>query len=265
MTGSERTPPDRPYVRIERSGRIAWLILDRPEVHNALCTAMNLALIDALTQLDDDASVGCIVLRGAGERAFSAGADLREVTGKQAEQYRAEFDTIADSLDAIRRTTTLVIAAVRGYALGGGLGLVAAADLVIAADDAVFGTPEITIGRFPFIISVVIERIIGPRKMAELAFTGERFNAHEARDMGLANRVVPAAGLWESAEALAARLASFSPAVLAMGKDALRTAAGMDVGQALAYMTDRLTMNAVMPDSETGVSAFLEKRPPVWR
>lgn len=260
---SKAVPADGP-IRIEQSGRVAWVVIDRAEVHNALSTATNLALVQALADADDDDSVGCIVLRGAGDRAFSAGADLREVTGKDAEQYREEFETIELSLAAMRSVQKPVIAAVRGYALGGGLGLVAAADLAIAADDAVFGTPEITIGRFPFIISVAIQEVIGRRKLFELAFTGERMDARQAHEMGLVNQVVPSDRLWGEVATLAARIASFSPAVLARGKKALNTADQAEFRRALAFMRDELTLNALMPDSEEGVSAFLEKRTPVW-
>ena len=266
MTGS--TPPstpDRPLVRIDRRGRVAWVVIDRPEVHNSVSTATNAALVHALAEVDGDSSVGCVVLRGAGDRAFCSGADLREVTGKQPEQYREEFQTIVDTLVALRRLEKPVIAAVRGYALGGGLGLTAACDIVLAGDDAVFGTPEITIGRFPFIISVAIQRAVGPKAMAELAFAGERFDAHRGREIGLVNRVVPAEQLWDEVDALAQRIASFSPRVLAMGKQALATTEDLEFSAALDQMRDALTENATMPDSVEGVSAFLEKRDPVWR
>ncbi|OZM75748.1 enoyl-CoA hydratase/isomerase family protein [Pseudonocardia sp. MH-G8] len=189
------TQPSRasggPLVVVRREARVAWLVINRPEVHNALSTATNHLLRASLEELDADPGVGCIVIRGAGERSFSAGADLREVTGKPGEQLQTEFDSIVDSIETIRTIGTPVIAVVHGYAFGGGLGLVAAADMAIASEDALFATPEITLGRFPLIISAAILRSVPEKKAFEMAFTGRRFTAAEARDMGLVNTVVP--------------------------------------------------------------------------
>ena len=262
MTGAAG---DRGPVRVERDGRVAWVIIDGPENHNPVSTAVNVALVRAFAELDGDSSVGCVVLRGAGERSFSAGADLREVAGRTHEEYRAEFQTIVDVFAAMRALRKPLIAAVRGYALGGGLGLVAGADLAVAGDDAVFGTPEITIGRFPFIISTVIRRAIGARKTAELAYTGQRYDGRQALEMGLVNLVVPAGEVWSRAQELAERIASYSPDVLAMGKSALVSAEDLEFAPAVDLMRDKLALNALMDDSQEGVTAFLEKRRPVWR
>lgn len=251
-------------LQVQREERVAWLTINRPEVHNALSTATNLRLVETLSDLDQDKDIGCIVLCGAGERAFSVGADLREVTGKSAEELRTEFRSIVASIEAMRSLGKPVIAAVQGYALGGGLGLVAAADMAIASEAAVFGTPEITIGRFPLIISAPILRAVKQKKVFEMAFSGHHFDAMEAHEMGLVNRVVGPDDLWSQTRNLAHRVAAFSPDVLRLGKKALYNASDMEFHQSLEYLSDALTINALMKDSEEGVHAFLEKEPQ-WR
>jgi enoyl-CoA hydratase len=252
------------WVRVERDGRVAWVIIERPAKFNALSNAINRQLSQVIRELDDDIEIGCVVLRGGGDKAFSAGADLTEVTGKTPSEYRAEFGTIVDTMRALRESRLPIIAAVRGYALGGGFGLVAAADMVIAADDAVFATPEITIGRFPLIISAGSLRGAHRNRVFEMAFSGERFDANYAYDMGLVNHVVSGDELWERVAELAGRIASYSPEVVALGKRALHTAGDVSLDAALEYLREALVVNAMMDDSAEGVTAFLEKRPPIW-
>lgn len=264
MTSPSSAPPEDELACVCRAGRVAWLVIDRPEVHNALSTATNERLCELLTELDADPSVGCIVLRGAGKSSFSAGADLREVTGKPPERLQAEFDSIVRSIEAMRGIGTPVVAAVQGYAFGGGLGLVAAADLAIASEEAVFATPEITLGRFPLIISAAILRSVPHKRVFEMAFTGRRFSAAEAKEIALVNSVVPADRLWDEVGELAERIASYSADVLRIGKQALHRAVDMEFGQALRHLRDVLTINALMADSTEGVHAFLEHRAPQW-
>jgi enoyl-CoA hydratase/carnithine racemase len=255
---------EEPLVVVRREARVAWLVIDRPEVHNALSTATNHLLRTSLEELDADPAVGCIVIRGAGERSFSAGADLREVSGKPVEELQTEFDSIASSIETMRTIGTPVIAAVHGYAFGGGLGLVAAADLAIASEDALFATPEITLGRFPLIISAAILRSVPEKKAFEMAFTGRRFTAAEARDMGLVNTVVPRERLWDDVRGVADTISSYSSGVLRMGKQALHQAADMEFRQSLQHLRNVLTLNALTADSAEGVQAFLERRQPRW-
>lgn len=252
-------------VDVRKQGRVAWVVLHRPEVHNALSTETNRRLVEVLNALNDDDEVGVVVLRGSGDHSFSAGADLREVASRAIEEIRKEFDSIVASIEAITYSRKPVIAAVQGYALGGGLGLVAACDMAIASERAVFGTPEITIGRFPLIISACILRNVPRKKMFELAFTGRRFTAREALEMGLVNRVVPLDDLWAEVEREAQHMASFSTSTLALGKEALQMASDMPFHQALRYLRDVLVINSQTVDATEGVTAFLERRAPNWR
>lgn len=256
-------PGAEPILTV-RDGRVAWVIINRPDVMNALSTATNRALCRAIEDLDADESVGCIILRGAGDRAFSAGADLREVSGRSTEVLRAEFDEIVQSLRAIRNSRLPVIAAVKGFALGGGFGIVAAADMVVAAEDAVFATPEVGVGRFPLIISVGSLRGAHRNRVFEMAFTGRRVDAQFARDMGIVNQVVPSEEVWEAALSLGRSVARNPRSVLALGKRSLNAASDMPFDAALEYLREALVVNAAMEDSAEGVSAFLEKRTPRW-
>jgi enoyl-CoA hydratase/carnithine racemase len=154
---------------------------------------------------------------------------------------------------------------VHGYALAGGCGLAAACDLVIAADDAVFGLPEIKLGLLPLMVLAPILRVTAPRRVLELIVTGRELPAREAVEIGLANRAVPRAELAGAVGDVARRLAALSPATLALGKEAFYRALELPYSQALAQLRDLLAIVAQSPDAQEGIAAFLEKRPARWR
>jgi enoyl-CoA hydratase/carnithine racemase len=245
---------------------VATLTLNRPDARNALNATMIRELAAALAELEASPAARVVIIRGAGDRAFCAGADLRGMfrPGSPLEA-REQYAGLARVLEAIPRMRAPVIAEVHGYALAGGCGLAAACDLVIAADDAVFGLPEIKLGLLPLMVLAPILRVTAPRRVLELIVTGRELPAREAVEIGLANRAVPRAELAGAVGDVARRLAALSPATLALGKEAFYRALELPYSQALAQLRDLLAIVAQSPDAQEGIAAFLEKRPARWR
>jgi enoyl-CoA hydratase len=244
----------------------AWLTINRPDQRNALNPAVIEGLVDGLERAGRDEDVRTVVVTGSGERAFCAGADLGGMhpdTGPVHGQTRT--GGLAEVLMAITRHPKPVLARANGLALAGGFGLMLACDLVVAADDAEFGTPEINLGLWPFMISAVIRRNI-PRKIAfEMMLTGRRVSAPEAERWGMVTQVVPRAKLDEAVTQLLVTLHSKSPWALRLGKESFQASEDMSMEQALAYLNAMLTVDLESEDVAEGVSAFLQKRTPEWK
>lgn len=251
---------------VEIRDGVAAVTLNRPEARNALNRTLVRELGDALARLDADPEARAIVLRGAGERAFCAGADLKDLFRETSIlQARTQYGGLAALLEAIPRMRTPVIAQVHGYALAGGCGLAAACDLVVAADDAVFGLPEIRLGLLPLMVLAPILRAAGsPRRVLELVLTGRELAAAEALELGLVTRVVARAELPGTVGRIARDLAGLSPAAVALGKEAFYQALDLRYAQALPYLRDLLTIVARSEDAQEGIAAYLEKRAPRW-
>ena len=244
---------------------VATVTLNRPEARNALNRTLIRELGEALEALDGNAGARAIVLRGAGDRAFCAGADLKGMFHEAPIlEARAEYAGLARILDGIPRMRTPVIGQVHGYALAGGCGLAAACDVVVASDDAVFGLPEIKLGLLPLMVLAPILRAAAPKRVLQLVLTGAELPAREALAIGLVGQVVPRAELDATVQALARTLAGYSPATLAIAKEAFYTALELDHAKALPYLRDLLTIVARSEDAQEGIAAFLEKRPPRW-
>ena len=194
---------------------VASVTLNRPEVRNALNATLIRELEQALAMLEADQAARVIVLEGAGDKAFCAGADLKGVGDRGTTlQARESFGGLARILEAMARMKTPVIAKVHGFALAGGCGLAAGCDIVVAADDAVFGLPEIKIGLLPLIVMAPILRSVGRKRGMLMILSGEQVSAREAYEMGLVSRIVPRAELSPAVDALARALAGFSPMAL---------------------------------------------------
>jgi enoyl-CoA hydratase/carnithine racemase len=245
---------------------VGTLTLNRPEARNALNQAVIRELGDALAHLEGDAETRVVVVRGAGARAFCAGADLKGMfrTGSIIDA-REQYAGLARILEAIPRMRTPVIAQVHGYALAGGCGLAAACDVVIAAEDARFGLPEIRLGLLPLMVLAPILRTASPKRVLELVLTGRELPASEALEIGLVTRVVPRMDLDRTVVETARTLAALSPTALALGKEAFYRALDLPYAQALAQLRDLLTIVARSEDAQEGIAAFLEKRPPRWQ
>jgi len=245
---------------------VGTITINRPEARNALNATVIRELGVALAQLDADTGSRAVVLRGAGDRAFCPGADLKGMF--QAEsilEAREQYSGLAHVLNAIPRMRTPVIARVQGYALAGGCGLAAACDVVIASEDAVFGLPEIKLGLLPLMVLAPILRTASPRRVLELVLTGRELPALEALDLGLVTRVVPRGDLDRMVSETARTLAGLSPTAVALGKEAFYRALDLTPSQALEHMRDLLTIVAQSEDAKEGIAAFLEKRTPRWR
>jgi enoyl-CoA hydratase len=244
---------------------IGSVMLNRPDVRNALNATLILELEQALARLEADPAARVIVLAGAGDKAFCAGADLKGVADRGTTlQARESFGGLARILEAMARMKTPVIAKVHGFALAGGCGLAAGCDIVVAADDAVFGLPEIKIGLLPFIVMAPILRSVGRKRGMLMILSGEQISAREAYEMGLVSRLVPRAELSAAVETLARALAGFSPTALGLAKEAAATATGMEYGAALRYLREMITLVALSDDAREGIKAFFEKRAPNW-
>ncbi|HSL48104.1 MAG TPA: enoyl-CoA hydratase-related protein [Candidatus Deferrimicrobiaceae bacterium] len=252
-----------PVLLEELTGGVARLTLNRPEARNALNAALLGELEAALRRLEAEPTARVIVLRGAGERAFCAGADLKHVGDRGTTlQARESFGGLARILEHMARMRTPVIAQVHGYALAGGCGLAAGSDIVMAADDAVFGLPEIKVGLLPLIVMAPILRAVGRKRAMLMILSGEPVSASEALEMGLVSRVVPRAELDAAVGTLARTLAGYSPTALGLAKEAAATAPDMEYGAALRYLRELITLVALSDDAREGIAAFFERRPP---
>jgi enoyl-CoA hydratase/carnithine racemase len=248
-----------------RSDGVARIVLNRPDVRNALSRTMITELGAALAAIDADPDARVIVLSGAGDQAFCAGADLKGVGNRGTTlETRDAFGGLAKILETIPSMRTPVIAQVHGYALAGGCGLAVGCDLVVAADDATFGLPEIKVGLLPLIVSAPILRAAGRKRGLLMILSGDSVTARDAFDMGLVSRVVPRDRLETETAALAAKLASYSPAAIALMKEAAATTQDMEYGKALRYLRELLVLVAGSDDAREGIAAFFEKRPPRW-
>ncbi len=243
---------------------VALVTLDRVAVHNALNDELLTRLVDALRALDADDACRCIVLTGAGERAFAAGADIREMVDETPASLLAR-DRFArwDEIAAVRKP---LIAAVRGYALGGGLELALLCDMLVAGDDARFGQPEIGIGVIPGAGGTQrLARAVGKPRAMELVLTGRQLGASEADALGLVTRVVPAAETLAAALDLAARIAAMPPLAVRAATAAVRAADELPLAEGVRFERRLFHLLFGTEDQREGMTAFLEKREPSWR
>ena len=252
-------------VLTESKDGIGTLTLNRPDVRNALNPTMIREIDAALRTFDGDAQVRVVLVRGAGDRAFCAGADLKAVAGHASTlEAREHFGGIAMILEAMARMRKPIIAQVHGYALAGGCGLAAGCDLVVAAEDAVFGLPEIKVGLLPLIVMAPILRSVGRKRGLLMVLSGDQISARDAYEMGLVSLLVPREQLESKARELAEKLAGYSPSALALAKEGFVTMQDMDYGKSLRYLRELSTLVALSDDAKEGIAAFFEKRRPRW-
>ena len=247
-------------------GGVARATINRPERRNAMSFEVMSGLRDAVARAREDTDVHVLVLTGAGDAAFCAGADLGSIAATEgaiaAHDGRGLLADLFRDLWSLGKPT---IARVRGYALAGGFGLAMACDLVVAADDAVFGTPEINVGLWPYMITVPLLRSMPPRVALELMATGRRVDAAEATRIGFVNKVVPVDELDAAVDELATGLAAKSPLIMRLGRDSFYRVLEMETDAALDYLQSMLTITSQSEDTTEGVAAFAEKRAPKWR
>jgi enoyl-CoA hydratase len=254
-----------PAVRYDVADGVATIALDRPETRNALSDELLDGLLAALAQARDDDAVRCVVLTSTHEKVFSAGGDLGQFASEQPlvtkHAATARFPRLFALLNELGKPT---LCAANGHVLAGALGLALACDLVIAAETARFGTPEINVGVFPFMIMALIYRNIGRKKANELMLLGEQISAREAERIGLVNRVVAPEEFDAAVADWAAKLAAKSPLLMRMGKDAMGRQLDMSFADALEFLHAQLSLAFSTDDIQEGVKAFFEKREPMW-
>jgi enoyl-CoA hydratase/carnithine racemase len=255
--------PDEVLYAVD--GAVATLTINRPERRNALSWDVVSLLRDALGRAKADAAVRVVVLTGAGDRAFCAGADLANMADGASfldlHDGRGGLAELFIDLYSLGKPT---IARVRGFALAGGFGLALACDFVVASDDAQFGTPEIDVGLWPYMITVPLVRSMPPKKALELMLTGRRVDSAEAERIGFVNRIVPAGALDQAVADLASTLAAKSPAIVKLGRDSFYEVWDRTADEALAYLHPMLTITTLTDDAQEGITAFSEKRAPRW-
>jgi len=250
---------------VERRDRVAIITINRPEKRNALNIKTREEGAQVLDALRDDEAIGVVVITGAGDKAFIAGADIAEFAGRTALTQRDVM--VARSLfNAIDSFPKPVIAMVNGYCLGGGCELALACDLRIASETASFGQPEINLGIIPGGGGTQrLTRLVGEGKAMEMILTGEIIDAHTAFNIGLVNMVVPAADLEAKTMEIANRIAEKSPVALRMAKEAVKIASRSNLDEGLRREVDLFALCFSSEDKDEGVKAFLEKRKPVFK
>lgn len=255
-----------PSVLIDRRDSVLHLTLNRPDVRNAFDEEVIAALTSAVTAAADDPDLRAVVLAGSGT-VFSAGADLgwmaKAIAYTQRENLR-DAEDLARMLERIDTLAVPVIGRIQGAALGGGVGLAAVCDIVIAADSAVFALSEVKLGILPAVIAPYVIRKIGVSAARELFLTGTRFNAERARAMGLVHEVVPASELDEAVERRLQEIRSSGPRAVAVAKALIRAVAGANPEDVLGLTTNTIATQRVSQEGQEGMRAFLEKRKPGW-
>jgi len=255
-----RTAMSTQTIIVERRGRVAIIRLNRPQALNALNVTLKDELLGAVEAFDADADVGCILMTGS-DKAFAAGADIKEMAGQSyIDIFRADYTADYERLARVRKP---IIAAVAGFALGGGCELAMMCDLIIAADNAKFGQPEIKLGVIPGIGGTQrLTRAIGKAKAVDLILTGRMMDAAEAERSGLVARVVPAASLMEEAMKVAETIAAMSQPSLLAAKEAVNRSFETSLAEGVRF--ERRVFHALFAtkDRKEGMAAFIEKRPP---
>ena len=245
---------------------VATITLNDPDTRNALSAELLEGLIAAFEQARDDGEVRCIVLASSNEKVFSSGANLGGFAGESTlVQKHFASERFVQLFKLIGELGKPTICEARGHVLAGALGIALACDLIVASEQATFGTPEINVGAFPFMIMALIYRNVPRKKANELLLLGERFSAGDALQAGIVNKVVPAEALDAAVSDWATKLASFSPVIMRLGKEAIRRQLDMGLDDALDYLRAQLTLALSTEDIVEGVSAFFDKREPEWK
>ena len=248
-----------------REDGVATVTLNTPDNRNALTGALLRDLTGAFESARDDERVRCVVLASSHDKVFSAGGSLDQFAADLPPVHKhfgtETFPKLFRTIMGLGKPT---VCAANGHVLAGALGLALCCDLIVASEAATFGTPEINVGVFPFMIMALIYRNVPRKKTNELLLLGERISAEEAREAGIVNRVVPAGELGAAVDEWAVKLASKSPVLMKLGKQAMYRQLDMPFEEALDYLRAQLSIAFTTADIQEGVTAFFEKRDPVW-
>jgi enoyl-CoA hydratase/carnithine racemase len=268
--GREDGVSGTPTVLYAVDGGVGRVTINRPERRNAMSWEVMRGLARVLAEAAEDPAVRVVVLAGAGEQAFCAGADLGKMTGADdpgagvlsVHEARGVLAEVFHALWGLGKPT---VARVQGFAMAGGFGLALACDMVVASERARFAAPEINIGLWPYMITVPLVRSMPPKQALELMLTGRTVDAAEGLRLGFVTRVVPHAELDDAVSELTGTLAAKSPAAMKLGRDAFYAVWDMAAPEALAHLHAMLSLTAQTEDAAEGIAAFLEKRAPHWQ
>jgi enoyl-CoA hydratase/carnithine racemase len=254
-------------VQIERRGAVQWITINRKARRNAVNEAVITAIGGGIEQACADDAVRAIVLTGAGEKAFCAGADLQKNTqgGAFEVDYSRPRHYFVDLFKQMQTCPLPLVARVNGHVMAGGFGLLCACDMAVAADDIRFGTPESRVGLAPMMILPYMMRLIPPRRLQEMAITGEHFTAAEALEWGIVNYAVPRGELDQRLDWLLGRITNKSPTSIRLFKQAFNAMRDMSLNEGLEYAQAMVPVMSGTADAAEGISAFQEKRQPDWQ
>lgn len=248
-------------LRVEKRGRVLWLTIDREERRNVIDGAVIEAMRQALVSAENDPSVYAVVITGAGDRAFCAGADLH---GGSAFDYSQPYHAFADLFRQARRCTVPLVARVNGACMAGGMGLLAMCDLAVASNNATFGLPEVKVGLFPAQVLSVLQHQLPRRVLNELCLTGEALTAQRALGLGLLNHVAAPHALDARLNTLLAQILDKSPAAIRRGLYTLKQLETLPFEQSAAFAESQIGLFALTDDAREGQLAFRDKRRPEW-
>ena len=249
---------------VEREGHVLRLTLNRPERRNAITDELCLRLSDAILAAEDDTGIRCIVVTGSGDKAYCAGADLTPGDTP----FKVDFNKIGTAYATLLRTTKAsrlpMIARVNGVCMAGGMGILSMCDIAVAVTEARFGLPEVKIGLFPLQVAVLLQSILGPRRMAEMCITGQPISAQQALEYGLLNAVVPRDDLDSCVNTYVNAVIAAAPGAVRRGKYMLRRMEEMNFEQAMTFAETAITPMILADEAREGLAAFNERRAPSW-
>jgi enoyl-CoA hydratase/carnithine racemase len=251
-------------VILDKKGPALWITINRPDKRNAINGDVIAGIADGYRVAHDDADVRVIVLTGAGDKAFCAGADLANTGAAFAMDFARPNVDFADLLRLSQNATKPAIARVNGTCMAGGMGLLCMTDMAVAADTALFGLPEVKVGVFPMQVLSLLQTIAPRRLVHEWCITGEPFDAQSALASGLLNHVVKPTDLDAKVDWLIGRIVDKSPTAIRRGKYAMRAIASMSFDEAIAYTESQIALLSMTEDAKEGLRAFADKRKPVW-
>ena len=258
--------PSLEQVLVDVEGRVATVTLNQPDKRNPLSDGMLRDLVAAFIWCRDEPGVRVVVLTGAGNRAFCAGADLSsfEAGSSEIDRHHGRHAYI-DLFVLMSELGKPIVGRINGHALAGGFGLAVSCDLLVAVDTATFGTPEINVGIWPMMIQAVLSRNLPRKVLLEMVMLGDRWTAAQLQGFGVVNRVVSVHELDAAVADLTTKLAAKSPAVMRLGKDSFYRQQDMDFRDALSYLQGQVTLVNLTEDSKEGIQAFFEKREPDFK
>jgi enoyl-CoA hydratase/carnithine racemase len=258
--------PTLEQVLVSEQGHVATVTLNRPEQRNPLSATMLRDLATAFGWCQREPEVRVVVLTGAGDRVFCAGADLSSFDGGMTdlERHRSR-DLFVDLFTLMESLGKPIVGRINGHALAGGIGLACACDLLVSTDTATFGTPEINVGIWPFMIQAILSRNIPRKVLLEMEMLGDRWTATQLQGVGVINRVVPHDQLDAAVKEITDKLVRKSPVVMRLGRDSFYRQQDMEFRAALAYLHSQFTLVTLTEDSKEGIKAFFEKREPDFK